>query len=522
MASKYIYNKTFYNSELGVTKTIKAETEWEFNLKYNQLNERWNQQLQLKRKRDMLNNNQLKCDLMDLEQKKYIREYKDILKHTLRVNDKLDWSSQYRKDEYKRWSFNQIPPDKEDIYINKNVPKKSFFEFLFQSLKDRREQKEKEAEEEYNKQLDLYNAKKQKSKIDYDKAKEEFENEKKQYNLEIDEWKFKFENGEQEAVERYIKVVLENSKYPKDYEKEYELEYRKNEKILIISYKMPNTDKISKIEGYKFVKTKNEIKAIEMKKAIYEEFYENIIFEITLRTIQEMFESTNNELIEMIVFNGFVNVIDKSNGKEFTNCIISLQVNREEFEDIKLENIEPKECVKSLKGLFAGKLALLAPVKPIMNLDREDKRFIESKEILDNMGADNNLAEMPWEDFEHLVREVFSREFSRDGAEVNVTQSSRDGGVDAIAFDPDPIRGGKFVIQAKRYNNVVPISAVRDLYGTMINEGATKGILVTTSYFGTDSQNFVKDKPLTLIDGQNLIYMMKKYGYDNVFIELKK
>lgn len=56
----------------------------------------------------------------------------------------------------------------------------------------------------------------------------------------------------------------------------------------------------------------------------------------------------------------------------------------------------------------------------------------------------------------------------------------------------------------------------------MINEGATKGILVTTSYFGTDSQNFVKDKPLALIDGQNLIYMMKKYGYDNVFIKLKK
>ncbi len=127
--------------------------------------------------------------------------------------------------------------------------------------------------------------------------------------------------------------------------------------------------------------------------------------------------------------------------------------------------------------------AQLAPVKPINEFRQEDRRFIESKEILDNMGAENNLAEMPWEDFEHLVREVFAKEFSKDGAEVNVTQSSRDGGVDAIAFDPDPIRGGKFVIQAKRYNNVVPISAVRDLYGTMINEGATKGILVTTKLF---------------------------------------
>ena len=29
----------------------------------------------------------------------------------------------------------------------------------------------------------------------------------------------RFEEGKQDAVERYIKVVLENSKYPKDFEK---------------------------------------------------------------------------------------------------------------------------------------------------------------------------------------------------------------------------------------------------------------------------------------------------------------
>jgi len=40
--------------------------------------------------------------------------------------------------------------------------------------------------------------------------------------------------------------------------------------------------------------------------------------------------------------------------------------------------------------------------------------------------------------------------------------------------------GGKFVIQAKRYNIIVPKSAIRDLYGTMMSEGANKGILVTT------------------------------------------
>lgn len=130
------------------------------------------------------------------------------------------------------------------------------------------------------------------------------------------------------------------------------------------------------------------------------------------------------------------------------------------------------------------------------------------------LAATTNLATIDWEEFEHLVRELFAEVFSKGGGEVKVTQASRDGGVDAIAFDPDPIRGGKFVIQAKRYNNVVPVSAVRDLYGTMLNEGAAKGILVTTAYYGNDSREFAKDKPITLIDGANLVYMFKEYGQD--------
>jgi restriction system protein len=124
-----------------------------------------------------------------------------------------------------------------------------------------------------------------------------------------------------------------------------------------------------------------------------------------------------------------------------------------------------------------------------------------------------NLAAMHWEDFEHLVRELFEKEFTVTGGEVKVTQASRDGGVDAIAFDPDPIRGGKIVIQAKRYTNTVGVAAVRDLYGTVMNEGANKGILVTTSDYGPDAYGFAKDKPLTLLNGSNLLHLLEKHGH---------
>ena len=124
-----------------------------------------------------------------------------------------------------------------------------------------------------------------------------------------------------------------------------------------------------------------------------------------------------------------------------------------------------------------------------------------------------DLAAIDWEDFEHLIRELFEKEFKTGGGEVKVTQSSRDGGVDAVAFDPDPIRGGKIVIQAKRYTNTVGVSAVRDLFGTVMNEGATKGILVTTANYGSDAYKFAKGKPLTLLNGSNLLHLLGKHGY---------
>ena len=111
-------------------------------------------------------------------------------------------------------------------------------------------------------------------------------------------------------------------------------------------------------------------------------------------------------------------------------------------------------------------------------------------------------------EFENLVSNLFGQM----GFQAKLTRSSKDGGVDAIAFDPRPILGGKVIIQAKRYKNVVPVSAVRDLYGTMINEGEGKGVLVSTSHYGADSYDFAKDKPIELIDGSGLLYLLDQQG----------
>jgi len=173
-----------------------------------------------------------------------------------------------------------------------------------------------------------------------------------------------------------------------------------------------------------------------------------------------------------------------------------------------LSRVDKFTCLRNLGAQVSPRPSELQAVKPIVDFNMVDKRFVEHENILGSIDARPNLMELNPFEFEHLVTNLFNMM----GLEAKLTRSSKDGGVDCVAFDVRPIVGGKVVIQAKRYRNVVGVSAVRDLYGTMMNEGANKGILVTTSGYGPDAFDFAKDKPIELIDGGGLLYLLDQNG----------
>jgi restriction system protein len=324
----------------------------------------------------------------------------------------------------------------------------------------------------------------------------------------------RFEAADPEAVEEYVRSVFERSVYPKEFTVHHVVAYDASAQTVVVDVELPRQDLVPDIVGYKFTVGKQESKPLQMKPKEHDALYDEAVKQTIVRTVHEVFESVYVPGVTRVVTNGWVTRVDPATGHDVRRCIISVSAPRAEFEAFNLARIDSAECLRKLKALTAGPLSQIGPVQPILQFNRKDARFIEAREVLDGLGSEQNLAEIPWEDFEHLVRELFGKMFSGEGAEVKVTQASRDQGVDAVAFDPDPIRGGKFVIQAKRYTKTVSVAAVRELYGTMINEGASKGILVTTASFGPDSREFSKDKPITLIDGANLVYLLDKYGYN--------
>ena len=95
--------------------------------------------------------------------------------------------------------------------------------------------------------------------------------------------------------------------------------------------------------------------------------------------------------------------------------------------------------------------------------------------------------------------------------------------MDAVVKNPDPFVGGVTIIQAKHYKNVVGVNHIRELAGAMEEKKAGRGILVTTSWFTPGGrQKAYEHGRMQLVDGQNLIFLIKKYIGKDVVIDVKR
>jgi restriction system protein len=311
-----------------------------------------------------------------------------------------------------------------------------------------------------------------------------------------------------EAVTTFFEIVLEQSVWPEDFPHEYQVAYDRTGKQLLVEYELPCVDVIPPVAEYRYIKSKDSIEEKARKPAEIKDLYREIVSAVALRCIDECFAADEGHAVSVLTFNGFVNTIDRSTGNPCRPYLISVRVTKERFQGIMLDQVDTKACLRNLGAQVSPQPAELLPVRPIVEFNMVDRRFIDEKNVISELDSRPNLMDLTPSEFEALVSNLFTRM----GLETKLTRTSRDGGVDAIAYDKRPILGGKVVIQAKRWSHTVGVSAVRDLYGTMMNEGANKGILVTTSGYGPDAYDFCRDKPVELIDGSGLLYQLEEVG----------
>jgi len=89
------------------------------------------------------------------------------------------------------------------------------------------------------------------------------------------------------------------------------------------------------------------------------------------------------------------------------------------------------------------------------------------------------------------------------GYKAEVTKGSGDAGIDII-LEKD---GEKICVQCKAHKKPVGPAIVRELYGSMFSSGFNQGILVCLGGFTSGVYDFVLDKPIKLVDVDDILKM---------------
>lgn len=310
------------------------------------------------------------------------------------------------------------------------------------------------------------------------------------------------------SIAEHAAAALAAMAFAFDYTPVARAAYTPDSRQLVVECELPNVTVIPAAKSYRYVKSRHQVVESARSASQVKTLYANAIAQLTLVFLAASFASDIHQDVDVVVLNGVVDTIDPRTGSPARPCLITVRVTRETFAGINLTAVDPQACLKHLSAGVSRSPTELAPVKPVLEFSMVDPRFVAATATLSSMDDRPNLMELSPIEFEGLIENLFAKM----GLETRQTRPSRDGGVDCIAYDARPILGGKFVIQAKRYKNTVGVSAVRDLYGTLQNEGASKGILVTTSGYGQASFDFAQNKPIELIEGANLLYLLETHA----------
>ncbi|MGP4111552.1 restriction endonuclease [Streptomyces sp. 4N509B] len=320
--------------------------------------------------------------------------------------------------------------------------------------------------------------------------------------------------GEAEAVVEFFSAALYASTvWPEDFPHRVEAAFDPDDRQLVLDWELPAYAVVPENRAVRYVASSDEERETARPATQRRALYRSTLAQCVLLVLRELFAADAagaagaargaDGALRSVVVNGFVDDHDPATGRRTQTVLATVTAPRTAFEELDLTRVDPVEClVGGLGGRLSTRPDQLAAVTP-------GRRPADVGRGVVSLGDDDpDLLEMDPVAFEDLVAELFRAR----GMQAVTTQRSNDGGVDVAAFDPDPIRGGRIIVQVKRYRNTVPPSAVRDLYGTVQDAGANKGILVTTSGFGPGSETFANGKPLTLINGGQLVALLHEAG----------
>ncbi|MEU6314464.1 restriction endonuclease [Streptomyces sp. NPDC047014] len=321
--------------------------------------------------------------------------------------------------------------------------------------------------------------------------------------------------GDPEAAVEYFSAALyASAAWPESLPRQVAAAYDPAPRQLVLDWELPGFAVVPEARAVQYLPSTDQDRIKPRSATERRGVYKDLLAQCMLLVVRELYAADEFGVLDSVVVNGFVDCHDPATGQEARFMLATVPAERAAFTGLRLQQVSAVDClVSGLGGQVSARPDQLTPVRPGRRPDEVGGGVVSHGGHAAGAGGgggdeEPDLFAMDPIDFENLVAELFRAM----GMEAVTTQRSGDGGVDVEALDPAPIRGGRIVVQVKRYRNTVPPTAVRDLYGTVQDAGANKGVLVTTSSFGPGSYTFANGKPLELVPGVQLVELLHQYG----------
>ena len=176
------------------------------------------------------------------------------------------------------------------------------------------------------------------------------------------------------GVEYFVNETLARSEYPNTFPKSSSVNFDEDSGVLIVDFELPTQSALPTIKEVKYIATRDEFQEIPLSVAWMKKTYEDALYQIALRTLHELYKSDESQVLNSIVFNGWIQSTDSAT----RIFILSIQANREEFLQINLGQIDPRACFQKLNGIASETLSEPSPIQPILTLNKEAATSVET------------------------------------------------------------------------------------------------------------------------------------------------
>ncbi|WP_190329504.1 restriction endonuclease [Streptomyces venezuelae] len=306
------------------------------------------------------------------------------------------------------------------------------------------------------------------------------------------------------VVEYFSAALYASTGWPEGFPRQVAAAYDPAAGQLVLDWELPAYGVVPEVKSVRYMYGTDQDKEIARPTSQRRALYREVLAQCMLLVLHEVYASDEFGVLDSVALNGFVDGHDPTTGRPGRIFLATVMASRSSFRELYLAQVDACSCLaEALRGQLSSRPDQLASVRP-----GRRPQDVGNRVVAHGSDEEPDLYAMDPVAFENLVAELFRAM----GMQAVTTARSHDGGVDVDALDPTPIRGGKMVVQVKRYRNTVPPTAVRDLYGTVQDAGVNKGVLVTTSGFGPGSHTFANGKPLELISGAELVDLLHRHG----------